>query len=154
MCRFFLAFQALFRPRHACCLFFMILVQPFDAIVVTMANPSPAAATAAIPASTIVTQLRRGETVDLRGVRVEDDLDVRAVHEVVRPLRCQLCHFSGDVLLADALFRRAVNLSGSRPDAETDADGVASQLRVEVLITRALLSRLSMDLDEVYRVGS
>lgn len=68
-----------------------------------------------VPAEVIVSCLASGRAVELRGATVAGNLDlVELADQSVRaPFRCQECRFDGDLVAANVIFRRAVDLSGS-----------------------------------------
>ena len=78
------------------------------------AIPASASQDGFVSASFIRRELQRGNTVDLTGVEVQGDLDLRGLAQVDRPFRCHSCRFSGTLLLTDVTFRRSLDLSGSR----------------------------------------
>jgi hypothetical protein len=67
-----------------------------------------------VPAAAIEACLEQGGRVDLQDKTIRGDLDLRGVQDVERPLACRRCRFGGDVDASEVVFRRAVDLTGSR----------------------------------------
>jgi hypothetical protein len=76
-----------------------------------------------IPAAELVRRLKNEEAVDLEGVTVSGELDLRDVQSVRRPFRCISCVFTGNLVVRDVIFQRILDLSGSRVAGSLDARG-------------------------------
>jgi uncharacterized protein YjbI with pentapeptide repeats len=99
---------------------------------------SPALAQAPIPrepatvsAEELVQQAKAGQTIDLDGVTVEGDVDLRRIGVLLRPLRCVDCYFNGGIDASDAIFERSVDLSHSTIAGSLDLTG--SLLKEQVI---------------------
>jgi pentapeptide repeat protein len=81
----------------------------------------------AVSATSLVKRLSQGEVVDLAGIIVSGELDLRSVQAVRSPFRCIGCVFTGGILARDVIFQRILDLSGSRIDGSLDGRGAVFQ---------------------------
>jgi len=98
------------------------------AALATMAVPPPtsgagAAIGSSMPAAEFLAQVVAGQAIELDGVTVVGDLDLRAVNEAPRVIRCTDCTFQGSVRSSNVIFERLVDLSGSTVAGRLDFDG-------------------------------
>jgi hypothetical protein len=108
----------------------VVLALPFGVIlalpVLTAAPALAQAPPTGLPATSageIVRRVRAGDAIDLSGVTVVGDVDLRGVGVVSRPFRCVGCHFQGAIYAPDAIFERAVDLSLSFVAGAVDLTG-------------------------------
>ena len=89
------------------------------------ARPAAAAggAAEAITAGELLRRLAGNEVVDLKGVTVEGDVDLRSLGTVTRSLRCDGCRFTGAVTARDVVFERLVALDGAEIAGPVDLEG-------------------------------
>jgi hypothetical protein len=86
-------------------------------------------APATVPAQELVSQVQKGEPVDLQAAVIEGDLDLRSVEAVKRPLRCQACHFRGSFNATLVVFDRLVDLSKSTIEGTLELEGAVFRQR-------------------------
>jgi uncharacterized protein YjbI with pentapeptide repeats len=77
----------------------------------------------AVQAKELVARVVKDELIDLQGVVIEGDLDLRTVERVKRPLRCQKCQLRGSFIATMVVFDRLVDLSASTIDGSLDLEG-------------------------------
>ena len=94
--------------------------------------PSPMPA---VPGPELVRRASAGEAVNLVGVRVEGDVDLRSLDVVARPFRCQSCRLTGSFNAADVIFERTVDLTDSTLEGALDLG--ASVLKERASFDRA-----------------
>jgi hypothetical protein len=93
------------------------------------AEASPRAASDApvgsdpLTSSHLIARIRAGRPVELAGIVVEGDLDLRTVGTVAQPIRCIGCRFDGNILASDVEFRRIVDLTGAHFKGSVDLRG-------------------------------
>jgi hypothetical protein len=76
-----------------------------------------------MPADELVAMLRSGSPVDLLGVTIVGDLDLRPIGTVTQPLRCRDCALEGSLTATDVVFERLVDLGGIRVAGDVDLGG-------------------------------
>ena len=67
--------------------------------------------------------LESGTPVNLHGVTIVGDFDLRAIGTVGDPLRCRECALEGSLVETDVVFERLVDLSGVRVAGGVELDG-------------------------------
>jgi len=112
-----------------------ILIMPTVAVALVLPSPPPSTAfpviqaalgsAAIIEAEDLADRLGQGTSVDMAGVTVAGDLDLRDVGNVRSPFRCVGCIFTGSIVIRDVIFERALDLSGSTIGGSMDAVGSA-----------------------------
>ncbi len=71
----------------------------------------------------IVAMLGSGAPVDLRGVTIVGDVDVRPIGTVTEPVRCRDCALEGSLMATDVVFERLVDLGGMRVAGDVELGG-------------------------------
>jgi uncharacterized protein YjbI with pentapeptide repeats len=67
-----------------------------------------------VNADDIVKQIADGKPIDLIGVTIVGDLDLREVEIVHRPIRCLGCYFNGAIRAPNLTFNSMIDLGGSQ----------------------------------------
>jgi hypothetical protein len=73
----------------------------------------PATAQQTLHSSILVATLRSGRPVDLSGVRIDGDIDLRPIQTVRAPLKCRGCDFHGVFTATGVTFDQSVDLRSS-----------------------------------------
>ncbi|HEU4868455.1 MAG TPA: pentapeptide repeat-containing protein [Actinomycetota bacterium] len=94
-----------------------------------LASGDPAARAApgdagAIAGGDLIRMLAGDQAATLSGLRVEGDLNLAALQNVRRPLRCQSCRFTGRITGTDLIFERIVDFNGSVFEGPVDLSAV------------------------------
>lgn len=76
-----------------------------------------------IESGELVAMLESGTPVNLNGVTIVGDLDLRAIGTVGDPLRCRDCVLEGSLVATDVVFERLVDLSGVRIAGDVELGG-------------------------------
>jgi uncharacterized protein YjbI with pentapeptide repeats len=76
-----------------------------------------------VEAQAVVARLRAGMPLLARNVVIRGTLDLRPLHTVDVALSCTKCELDGAFIAEDVVFRRPVNLSGTKIDGGVNAKG-------------------------------
>jgi len=98
--------------------------------------------TASLAAADFLAQVMAGQSIELEGVTIVGDLDLRGVNEAPRVIRCTDCIFQGSLRSSNVIFERLVDLSGSTVAGRLDFDGAV--FRDTFLMRRTPLRRAAV----------
>lgn len=82
-----------------------------------------------VASADVVRRIEAGESIDLTNVRLQGDLDLRAIGTVARPLRCHGCHLAGSLKASDVVFERIVVFGGSTFEGAVELRGAVFEDR-------------------------